>query len=159
MGGRIFKTGAHRNEIIFIRFILPAVISIHFIHLPRGTNPAPLKQPLSHVNRSLRCQKTLVNTEAKRCFATHDEDNDYFNMRIYFDIRNRSNKTYSARLTRWLDRLAHFDINIKHIAGKHLKITELPDAIETNNTNIQTRKSSRIRTNNPIIRYGNPVTF
>ena len=22
-------------------------------------------------------------TEAKRCFATHDEDNDYFNMRIY----------------------------------------------------------------------------
>ena len=23
------------------------------------------------------------NTEAKRCFATHDEDNDYFNMRIY----------------------------------------------------------------------------
>ena len=33
--------------------------------------------------------------------------------------RNRSDKTYSARLTRWLDRLAHFDINIKHIAGKH----------------------------------------
>ena len=24
-----------------------------------------------------------INTEAKRCFATHDEDNDYFNMRIY----------------------------------------------------------------------------
>ena len=23
------------------------------------------------------------NTEAKRCFATHDEDNDYFNMRMY----------------------------------------------------------------------------
>ena len=23
------------------------------------------------------------NTEAKRCFATHDEDIDYFNMRIY----------------------------------------------------------------------------
>ena len=39
------------------------------------------------------------------------------------------------------------------------EITELPDTIETNNTNIQTRKSSRIRTNNPIIRYGNPVTF
>ena len=38
--------------------------------------------------------------------------------------RNRSNKTYSARLTRWLDRLAHFDINIKHIAGKHLKLTD-----------------------------------
>ena len=37
--------------------------------------------------------------------------------------RNRSNRTYSARLTRWLDRLAHFDINIKHIAGKHLALT------------------------------------
>ena len=24
-----------------------------------------------------------MDTEAKRCFATHDEDNDYFNMRIY----------------------------------------------------------------------------
>ena len=37
--------------------------------------------------------------------------------------RNRSNKTYSARLTRWLDRLAHFDIKIKHVAGKHMDIT------------------------------------
>ena len=38
--------------------------------------------------------------------------------------RNRSNKTYSARLTRWLDRLAHFYIQIKHFAGKHLKLTD-----------------------------------
>ena len=38
--------------------------------------------------------------------------------------RNRSNKTYSARLTRWLDRLAHFDINIKHIVGKHLALAD-----------------------------------
>ena len=38
--------------------------------------------------------------------------------------RNRTNKTYSARLTRWLDRLAHFDINIKRIAGKHLALTD-----------------------------------
>ena len=30
--------------------------------------------------------------------------------------RNRSNKTYTARLTRWLDRLAHFTINVSHIA-------------------------------------------
>ena len=37
---------------------------------------------------------------------------------------NRSNKTYSARLTRWLDRLAHFDINKKRIAGKHLMLTD-----------------------------------
>ena len=38
--------------------------------------------------------------------------------------RNRSNKTYSARLTRWSDRLAHFDINIKHVAVKHLTLTD-----------------------------------
>ena len=38
--------------------------------------------------------------------------------------RNRSNKTYTARLTRWLDRLAHFDIQIKHVAGKHLNLTD-----------------------------------
>ena len=38
--------------------------------------------------------------------------------------RNRSNKTYSARLTRWLDRLAHFSINVNHIAGKHLALTD-----------------------------------
>ena len=30
-----------------------------------------------------------LNTEAKRCFATHDEDNDYFNMRIYIYYFNR----------------------------------------------------------------------
>ena len=38
--------------------------------------------------------------------------------------RNRSNKTYSARLTRWLYRLAHFTINVNHIAGKHLALTD-----------------------------------
>ena len=27
--------------------------------------------------------ENMCNTEAKRCFATHDEDIDYFNMRIY----------------------------------------------------------------------------
>ena len=38
--------------------------------------------------------------------------------------RNRSNKTYSARLTRWLDQLAHFTNNVNHIAGKHLALTD-----------------------------------
>ena len=38
--------------------------------------------------------------------------------------RNRSNKTYSARLTRWLDRLAYFTINVNHIAGKHSARTD-----------------------------------
>ena len=37
--------------------------------------------------------------------------------------RNRSNKQYSARLTRGLDRLTHFDISIQYIAGSILKFT------------------------------------
>ena len=35
--------------------------------------------------------------------------------------RNRCNKQHSAR---WLDRLAHFDISIQHIAGRNLKFTD-----------------------------------
>ena len=38
--------------------------------------------------------------------------------------RNRCNKQYSARLTRWLDRLTHFDTSIQHIAGSNLKFTD-----------------------------------
>ena len=38
--------------------------------------------------------------------------------------RNRCNRQYSARLTRWLERLAHFDIAIQHIAGSNLKFTD-----------------------------------
>ena len=38
--------------------------------------------------------------------------------------RNRSDHQYSARLTRWLDRLAHFDIAVQHIAGSNLNFTD-----------------------------------
>ena len=38
--------------------------------------------------------------------------------------RNRSNKTYSTRLTKWLDRLAHFSISVSLIAGKHSALTD-----------------------------------
>ena len=38
--------------------------------------------------------------------------------------RNRCNKQYSARLTRWLDRLVHFDISVQHIAGSNLKFMD-----------------------------------
>ena len=37
--------------------------------------------------------------------------------------QNRCNKQYSATLTRWLDRLEHFDIAMQHIAGSNLKFT------------------------------------
>ena len=38
--------------------------------------------------------------------------------------RNRSKKQYSARLTRWLDRLTHFDIALQRFAGSNLKFTD-----------------------------------
>ena len=38
--------------------------------------------------------------------------------------RNKTNKHYSARLTRWLDRLNHFDISLEHSAGKQIKFTD-----------------------------------
>ena len=34
--------------------------------------------------------------------------------------RNRAQKQYSARLTRWLDRLSHFDVNVQYTAGKNI---------------------------------------
>ena len=38
--------------------------------------------------------------------------------------RNQSNHQYSAKLTRWLDRVAHFDITVQHIVGSILKFTD-----------------------------------
>ena len=38
--------------------------------------------------------------------------------------RNRCSRQYSARLTRGLDQLAHFDIAIQHVAGSNLKFTD-----------------------------------
>ena len=37
--------------------------------------------------------------------------------------RNRAHKQYSARLTRWLDRLSHFDVNVQYTAGKNVPLT------------------------------------
>ena len=38
--------------------------------------------------------------------------------------RNRTHKQYSARLTRWLDRLSHFDVNVPYTAGKNIPLTD-----------------------------------
>ena len=38
--------------------------------------------------------------------------------------RNRNNHQFSARITRLLDRLAHFDIAVQHFPGKNLKFTD-----------------------------------
>ena len=40
--------------------------------------------------------------------------------------RNRTYRQYNARLMRWLDRLAHFDISKKYTAGKSLVLTDYP---------------------------------
>ena len=38
--------------------------------------------------------------------------------------KNREHKQYSARLTRWLDRLSHFDVKIQYTAGKNIPLTD-----------------------------------
>ena len=35
--------------------------------------------------------------------------------------RNRAHKQYSARLTRWLDRLSLFDVNVRYTAVKKIR--------------------------------------
>ena len=38
--------------------------------------------------------------------------------------KNRAHKHYSARLTRWLDKPNHFDVNIQYTAGKNIPLTD-----------------------------------
>ena len=38
--------------------------------------------------------------------------------------KNRAHKHYSARLTRWLDRLSNFDVNIQYTAVKNIPLTD-----------------------------------
>ena len=47
-----------------------------------------------------------------------------------FETKQRQ---YSARLTRWLDRLNHFDISLKHTAGKEIKFTNFISRNSTEN--------------------------
>ena len=47
--------------------------------------------------------------------------------------KNKTNKQYSARLTRWLDRLNHFDITLKYTAGKEIKFTNFINRNPTEN--------------------------
>ena len=39
--------------------------------------------------------------------------------------RNKANKQYNTRLTRYLDRLNHFDISLKHTTRKQIKFTDI----------------------------------
>ena len=47
--------------------------------------------------------------------------------------KNEINEQYSARLTRWLDRLNHFDITLKNTARKEIKFTEFISRNQTEN--------------------------
>ena len=38
--------------------------------------------------------------------------------------RYKAHQQYSARLTRWLDRLSHFDVNVQYTAGKNIPLTD-----------------------------------
>ena len=48
-----------------------------------------LSQSRTSRERPMSAPRSKFTTEAKRCFATHDEDIDYFNMRIYYFNRMR----------------------------------------------------------------------
>ena len=41
---------------------------------------------------------------------------------------HRSNKSNNSRLTRWIDRLLHFDFNIEHILGAKMGLVDFPPA-------------------------------
>ena len=48
--------------------------------------------------------------------------------------KNKANKQYSSRVTRWLDRLNNIDISLKHTAGKkksnlQTSLAEIPHKI------------------------------
>ena len=38
--------------------------------------------------------------------------------------RNRAHKQYSTRLTWWLERLRHYDVNVQYKAGKNIPLTD-----------------------------------
>ena len=58
--------------------------------------------------------------------------------------RNKANKQNSARLTRWLDRLNHFNISLKHTAGEEIKFTNFISRKSTENwTGRKTRRRIR----------------
>ena len=38
-------------------------------------------------------------------------------------MKNKTNKQYNGLITRWLDRLNHFDISLKFTPGKEIKLT------------------------------------
>ena len=69
---------------------------------------------------------------------------------------NRSNKTYSARQTTWLERLDHFSINVSHIARKHLALTDYLKRIEDNCPNDRKRKTHT--TQNTLSTASNRIT-
>ena len=50
---------------------------------------------------------------------------------------NKANKQYSARLTRWLDRLNNFDISLKPTAGKKSKFTDFISRNSTDNPELE----------------------
>ena len=50
-------------------------------------------------------------------------------------LKNSAHKQYSARLTRWLDRLSHFDVNVQYTAGKNIPLTDYLSRHPIVNTN------------------------
>ena len=56
--------------------------------------------------------------------------------------RTRAHKHYSARLTRWLDRLSHFDVNVQYTASKNIPLTDYLSRHPTVNTGENTTENN-----------------
>ena len=64
--------------------------------------------------------------------------------------RNRAYRQYSARLTRWLHRLVHFDLSIKYRVGKKFKAYGLIDQKLNRKTINREKVRRRICHQNPL---------
>ena len=58
--------------------------------------------------------------------------------------KTKANKQYSVQLTRWLDRLNHFDITHKYTAGKEIKFTNFVSRNPTENVEPEKKIQRRI---------------
>ena len=60
---------------------------------------------------------------------------------------NRSKKQYSARLSRWLDRLIHFNISKQHIAASNLNVIDYLSRNSVGRTTLEANYGKECRSN------------
>ena len=84
------------------------------------------KTKKKHSISELELLAVVWGLEKFRCYLCGKKVHVYTNHQALEPItkRKRSKKQNSARITRWLDRLSHFDIAIQDISSSNLKFTD-----------------------------------